>query len=189
MKKSKQYKVICWDIYLVYLLLSYKKGKYKTRLSITWVANAGYHWPIGATYLETSRCNSEISPLKLLQNMILNADRISASSSALMDQDTYLDDPSTCFLPNIWKPYIIECDKDSFDATSRTQWNSFPCWKKLPQDGICRRPFEHLLSKETETVFQFSSNSSHQKYDIAWINNSFCFMKIEFRKLPALEWT
>ena len=51
---------------------------------------------------------------------------------------------------------------------SPKQWNSFPGWEKSPGDGICRRAFEHLFSKERETVFQFSSNSSRQNHDVAY---------------------
>ena len=164
--------------------------------SLPRVANAGYLWPIGGTYLDIARYNPEISPLKLLQNIILNGDhhQKSASSSALMDQATYLGVPSACFCPTFQSfiAYNVTMITFLFDALSRTQWNSFPCRKKLPGDRICRGPFEHfehLFSKETETVFQFSSNPSHQQYDIPWINIhnswnsfSFCFSKIGIRK-------
>ena len=102
--------------------------------------------------------------------------------------------PSACFCLTFQSviAYNVTMITFLFDALSRTQWNSFPCWKKLPQDRICRGPFEHfehLFSKETETVFQFSSNPSHQQYDIPWINIhnswnsfSFCFSKIGIRK-------
>ena len=55
---------------------------------------------------------------------------------------------------------------------SPKQWNSFPGWEKSPGDGICRCAFEHLFSKERETVFQFSSNSSRQNHDVScgWIS-------------------